>query len=62
MARVKINIYMCVATFFGALGAIWVGKRDREKGVSLQRMNLDWHQEIRTQADKEKSDNNSSVS
>lgn len=42
-ARIKINIWMCVATLFGCLGMIYSGKKARERGESVSKMNEDWH-------------------
>ncbi|XP_022700310.1 uncharacterized protein LOC111266793 [Varroa jacobsoni] len=47
MARIRINIYMCIATFLGAIGAVWIGKKQHSEGVSLHKINLDWHNEIK---------------
>lgn len=54
LARIQVNIGMCVATFFGALVAIYIGKRDRSQGTTLQKINMDWHASFTESAEKEK--------
>lgn len=46
-ARIKINMMMCVATLLGCLAMVYSGKKSREAGESVVKMNLDWHRKVK---------------
>lgn len=56
--RIKIANYMMAATIIACLGMVYVGKKKREKGETVESINLRWHQqykeeeEARAKADK----------
>lgn len=49
-ARIKINIWMGVATLFGCAYMIWSGKKAHREGQSLLNMNLEWHRKVNEEA------------
>lgn len=42
-ARIKINIAACIATVFGCIYMVKLGKDAVKRGESIKQMNLDWH-------------------
>lgn len=42
-ARIKINIAACIATVFGCIYMVKVGKDAMKRGESVKQMNIDWH-------------------
>lgn len=44
-ARIKLSNYLILATILGCLGYVIAGKRAKERGESVQKMNLKWHEE-----------------
>lgn len=50
MARIKINIWMAVATLFGCICMIWSGKKAHREGQSLLNMNVEWHRRVNEEA------------
>ncbi|XP_063611486.1 UPF0389 protein CG9231-like [Penaeus indicus] len=49
-ARIKINIWMGVATLLGCVYMIWSGKKAHREGQSLLNMNLEWHRKVNEEA------------
>lgn len=49
-ARIKINIMMCVATVFGCIAMVYSGKKAREAGESVVKMNQDWHKKMKEES------------
>ncbi|XP_042885386.1 UPF0389 protein CG9231-like [Penaeus japonicus] len=49
-ARIKINIWMGVATLFGCIYMIWSGKKAHREGQSLLNMNVEWHRKVNEEA------------
>ncbi|XP_035221314.1 UPF0389 protein GA21628-like, partial [Stegodyphus dumicola] len=44
-ARIKINIFFCFVTIAVCVGMIYSGKKAAERGETLQKMNIKWHEE-----------------
>ncbi|XP_047497660.1 UPF0389 protein CG9231-like [Penaeus chinensis] len=49
-ARIKINIWMGVATLLGCVYMIWSGKKAHREGQSLLNMNVEWHRRVNEEA------------
>ncbi|XP_037801386.1 UPF0389 protein CG9231-like [Penaeus monodon] len=49
-ARIKINIWMGVATLLGCVYMIWSGKKAHREGQSLLVMNAEWHRRVNEEA------------
>ncbi|MPC31540.1 UPF0389 protein [Portunus trituberculatus] len=52
-ARIKINIMMCVVTLLGCFAMVYAGKRARDAGESVVKINLDWHKKVNEDYKKE---------
>lgn len=44
--RIKIANIMMLATALACLGMVMAGKKKREQGVSVEKMNLEWHRQV----------------
>jgi hypothetical protein len=53
-ARVKIAIYMMIATALMAGAAVYSGKQAAQRGESLAARGVEYHKQLREQAAKEK--------
>lgn len=51
-ARIKIANYMILLTICACIGVVISGKRAAKRGESVQQMNLDWHRQIKEDAQK----------
>ncbi|GIY82400.1 UPF0389 protein GA21628 [Caerostris darwini] len=43
--RIKLNIYFCIVTAFVCLLMVYSGKKAAERGESVRKMNVQWHEE-----------------
>lgn len=48
--RVKVCIYMMIATLIGCIIMIVSGKRAAERGESVSKSNMEWHREYNAAA------------
>ncbi|XP_066138714.1 UPF0389 protein CG9231 [Euwallacea fornicatus] len=52
--RIKIANYMMGATILGCFVMIYLGKKDAEAGITIEKMNLDWHSKVKEDFEKSK--------
>ncbi|CAG9859534.1 unnamed protein product [Phyllotreta striolata] len=51
--RIKIANYMMLATVIGCFAMVYVGKKEAKEGVSLVKLNQQWHDDYKAQKEKE---------
>ncbi|GBN30144.1 hypothetical protein AVEN_122760-1 [Araneus ventricosus] len=44
-SRIKLNIIFCFITAFVCIVMVYRGKKAAERGESLRKMNIQWHEE-----------------
>lgn len=49
--RIYINVGMVILTLLACLAMIQLGKRDLKEGMSVQKMNLEWHRKIKEEGE-----------
>lgn len=49
-ARIKFNLMMAAATLFACLLMVYLGKKARNEGVSVVKINEEWHKRINEEA------------
>lgn len=52
--RIRIANIMMALTLVGCLLMVWSGKRARERGETVERQNLLWHQQIREEEERKR--------
>lgn len=45
IVRIRVNLTLIVLCLIGAITAMQSGKKAAQRGESLQKANMDWHQE-----------------
>lgn len=53
--RIRIANIMMALTLFGCLMMVWSGKRARDRGESVEKQNILWHQRLQEEEERAKS-------